>query len=172
MNADRDRLPGLQFRQSGPEDRAAIRAVETRAFGRPDEADLSAALLAGPTETLSLVAEEERRILGHLLFSRLEGADRALALAPLAVDPDFQRRHIGSGLVRQGLELARMRGWRAVFVLGEPDYYGRFGFRSELAAGADVPWRGPYFQALGLVDGALAGWSGELTYAEPFSRLE
>ena len=68
--------------------------------------------------------------------------------------------------------IARERGWRSVFVLGDPAFYMRLGFRRDLAAGAVVPWAGPSFQALELVPGSLAGWSGLLRYPAAFGQGE
>ncbi|WP_158285651.1 GNAT family N-acetyltransferase [Pseudohoeflea suaedae] len=161
----------ITFRDSAPEEDAAIRELEARAFGREEEADLALDLMAGPVETLSLVAVREGRLVGHLLFSRIEGPERCLALAPLAVDPDFREMYVGTELVRHGLKRAREAGWKSVFVLGEPNYYGRFGFRSELADPAVVEWQGPFLLAMELEPDALAGWSGPLVYPEPFSKV-
>lgn len=161
----------ITFRDSAPEEDAAIHELAALAFGRPEEADLAISLIAGPAETLSIVAEREGKIVGHVLFSRLDGPDKCLALAPLAVDPEFREMYVGTELVRHGLERARQAGWKSVFVLGEPDYYCRFGFRSKLADPAVVAWQGPYLLALELEKGALAGWSGPLVYPEPFTNL-
>lgn len=159
------------FRPSTGADLPGIRHVEERAFGRPGEANLSAALIAAPVETISIVAEHASGIVGHVLLSRLEGAKQALALAPLSVDPDWQEMQLGTQLVRTALTAARADGWKSVFVLGPPDYYCRFGFRSDLADAAEVPWQGPHFLAIELERNALAGWSGPLTYAPPFMDL-
>ncbi|PWV98348.1 putative acetyltransferase [Hoeflea marina] len=167
MTGGRMTAARTRFRESEAGDRAAIRRVEELAFGRPGEADLSEQLLASPAETLSLVALLGERVIGHVLLSRLEGPDQALALRPLAVDPKFQEMQIGTRLVGEALELARGRGWRSVFVHGHPDYYCRFGFRSRLAEGAEIDRQGPRFLALELVAGALAGWHGELDYPGP-----
>lgn len=159
------------FRPSTEADLPSIRRVEERAFGRPGEADLSAALIAAPVETISIVAEHASGVVGHVLLSRVEGPRQALALAPLSVDPDWQEMQVGTQLVRTALAAARAGGWKSVFVLGQPDYYCRFGFRSALADAAEVPWQGPHFLAIELEKGALAGWAGPLTYAPPFMDL-
>lgn len=160
------------FRRSTEGDLSGIRRVEERAFGRPDEANLSAALIAAAAvDTISVVAEHGGAVIGHVLLSRLDGAPAALALAPLSVDPDFQEMQVGTELVRVALAAAREGGWKSVFVLGAPDYYCRFGFRSSLADAADVPWQGPHFMALELEKGVLSGWSGPLVYAPPFMDL-
>jgi len=161
----------ITFRDSAPEEDSVIHSLAAHAFGRSEEADLALDLMVGPVETLSLVAVRDDRIVGHVLFSRVEGPSKCLALAPLAVDPDFREMYVGTELVRHGLKRAREAGWKSVFVLGEPNYYCRFGFRSELADPAVVEWQGPYLLALELKPDALAGWSGPLVYPEPFSRL-
>lgn len=160
-----------EIRQSRDEDLRAIRSVVERAFERRAEADLVEALLDEPVATISLVAEEGGSIVGHVLFSELGGLDGAMALAPVAVAPERQKRGIGSTLIASALAAAGGKGYRAVFVLGEPAYYGRFGFRAELAAGADVPWKGRYFMAIELVPGALEGFCGPLTYPAAFEAL-
>lgn len=120
-------------------------AVHEAAFGQPDEARLTAALLDDPTAapTLSLLAEEEGDAVGHVLFTaaRIEGAPtlRAALLAPLAVAPDAQGRGVGSALVRAGLERLQEAGVDLVCVLGDPAYYGRFGFRRALPEGPRPP---------------------------------
>jgi putative acetyltransferase len=162
---------GIHIRESTLSDTAAICAMVERAFGGAAEAELVAALLDDSVATLSLVAEENGVIVGHVLLSGLEGSGSAMALAPLAVEPGRQKKGIGSALVRAALAEARQRGRCAIFVLGDPGYYGRFGFRSDLAEGADVPWRGPAFMAIELVPGALEGFKGKLVYAAPFAAL-
>ena len=141
-------------------DHAAIAEVLTAAFGRPDEAALVARLRANEDTLFELVAEEDGEIAGHILFSRL-WADRFElygALAPLAVHPGRHRQGLGSKLVRTSLEYAREFGCHGVLVLGDPDYYGRFGFSADAAREISAPYRGlPAFQALALEDDAFSG---------------
>jgi putative acetyltransferase len=103
----------------------------------------------------------------------VEGGIPALALAPLAVRPDFQNQGIGSALVREGLEAARLLGHRIVIVVGDPAYYGRFGFSPArplgLVPSLDVP--GDAFMAIELVPGALAGVKGEVVYPAVFHTV-
>jgi len=160
-----------EIRECRGDDLGAIRSVVEKAFGRRAEADLVEALLAESIATISLVAEEEARIVGHVLLSELGGLDKAMALSPVAVTPRRQKHGIGSALVAAALAAAGDAGYRAVFVLGDPAYYGRFGFRADLAEGADVPWPGPHFMAIELVPGALEGFCGRLTYPAPFEAL-
>ncbi len=83
---------------------------------------------------ISLVAEEQGAIVGHILLSRLVAPVRALALAPLAVAPGRQGSGVGSGLVRAAIDRARQGCWQAIFGLGEVDYSGRLGFDGASAA--------------------------------------
>jgi len=141
-------------------DHAAIADVVSAAFGRGDEAELVARLREGGDALFELVAMEDGVVAGHVLFSRLWVDDTRLyaALAPLAVAPARQGSGLGSALVRAGIESARDFGCHGVLVLGEPAYYGRFGFSAEDAGTVSSPFRGlAAFQALALEAGAFAG---------------
>lgn len=161
-------------------DAPAIDAVVRAAFGRGAEADLVGRLRAEPGPLLSLVAVKGGRIAGHVALSqvRLEGdtdprSPRLLGLAPVSVDPPFQRAGLGARLVREALARAPALGAAAVVVLGDPAYYGRFGFRPAARLGlgyADAPFA-EAFQALELAGGALAGRRGLVRYAAAFDPL-
>ncbi len=140
-----------------PADRDAVRAINTEAFGRPDEADLVEALQDAGLELASLVAEADGAPVGHILFTWLEtqGPLKAAALAPMAVRPGHQKRGVGAALIAAGLEAARRAGAHAVIVLGHPEYYPRFGFSAALAERVDAPFSGEAFMALELLPGAL-----------------
>lgn len=166
----------LRLRPETPADQAAIHALHAEAFGQEAEARLVDELRAEGFATLSLVAVAGVRVIGHVLFSPLEivletESVRALALAPVGVLPDWQRRGVGSALIQEGLAQAARAGERIVIVLGEPGYYRRFGFRPELTAALESPYAGEYFMALELSPGALEGVAGKVRYAAPFERL-
>jgi putative acetyltransferase len=140
-------------------DHAAIAGVIEAAFGREDEARLVSQLRADGDTVLELVAVEDDRVAGHILFSRLWADHHGLfaALAPLAVTPERQRTGLGSALVRAGLDAVREFGCHGVLVLGDPAYYGRFGFAAAHAAAIACPFRGlAAFQALPLEPDAFA----------------
>jgi putative acetyltransferase len=165
--------PRLVIREETTADLAAVHEVNRLAFGRDDEANLVDALRAGQYTRLSLVAERDGAVIGHLLFSRLPietatGTVEALALAPVAVLPGYQRQGVGSRLIRCGLAVCRQRGHRIVVVLGHGEYYPRFGFSAGLAERLRSPFPGPHFMALELVPGALAGVGGDVRYPPPF----
>jgi putative acetyltransferase len=172
-------VASFQVRPANEADAAAIWEVHEAAFGQPLEARLVAALSAGGHERVSLVAEQDGQIVGHVLCSELHlnsaeqtpgaSAVRTLGLAPLAVLPDHQRQGIGSRLVTKSLQEAQRAGWRLVFVLGEPDYYTRFGFSPVLAQQFTCTYACPAFMAIALHPDAAV--EGTITYPPPFADL-
>ena len=166
----------MTVRPETPDDADAVRDVVRRALGQDDEADLVRGLLADGDVIASLVAVADDQIVGHVLFSRLqirgEGATMtAAALAPLSVLPSYERRGIGSALVKEGLRLLRQAGESVVVVVGDPRYYTRFGFAAECAGNLRSAYSGPAFMALELRPGALQGLEGEVVYPAAFGRL-
>ena len=122
----------MRIRREESQDVQQIRAVNVAAFGTDAEATIVDALRSEAAHSVSLVAEDDGQLVGHIMFSpvRIDGAPdlRAMALAPMAVIPLRQRLGIGGALVREGLEECRRAGAGAVFVVGHPSYYPRFGF--------------------------------------------
>lgn len=166
-------IRGLVIRPAKKSDRDAIRAVETAAFAGDGEARLVDELVADGDVVLELVATHEGELVGHLLFSRLKlvgegGETDAVALAPLAVDPDSQRTRIGSALVEHAHGVLEQQGEVLSIVLGDPAYYGRFGYSHERAAGFASDYQCDALQALAWGE---APATGQLVYAPAFSRL-
>ena len=168
----------MLIREETPEDREVIRAVNRLAFGGEIEGQLIDRLRADGDVLLSLVAQVDGEVVGHILFSKLKaetsgGSIKAAALAPMAVTPEFQGRGIGTALVERGLALCRERGYTAVVVLGHPAYYPRFGFSAQKGQSLSSPYSeaGDANMALELVPGALAGVSGSVRYPEAFAAL-
>jgi putative acetyltransferase len=165
-----------KIRTENPADGPAVSAVIRQAFGGDDEVRLVERLRDGGWTRLALVAELDRQIVGHLLFSELSivtssGTVTALALAPLAVLPEYQSQGIGTALTHHGLDLCRQQGHAIVIVLGHPHYYPRFGFSAQLARPLDTPYAGDSFMALELVPGAVTGIRGRVEYPPPFSEV-
>lgn len=164
----------MTTRPETPADQAAITEINRLAFGHEAEAKLVVGLRDGGFVRLSLVAEVEGQIVGHILFSRLPiftetGVVDALALAPMAVIPSHQRRGIGTKLVEEGLRACRAAGHKIVLVLGHPAFYPRFGFSASLAVPLSSPFSGgDSWMAMELVPGALAEVVGRVEYAGPF----
>jgi putative acetyltransferase len=169
----------MELRMERPADRDAVREVHLRAFGGQGKAvaDLVDALRATipPGRGLSLVAEREDEVVGHVMFTRsLLDAPRRLVevrvLSPLAVRPAYHRKGVGSALVRAGLRAMTERGVPLVFLEGSPGYYPRFGF----APGGELGFRKPSlripdtaFQVVRLP--AYQPWmTGTLVYAQVF----
>jgi len=153
-------------------DDGAIKRLNDAAFGGTYESRLVEDLRAAGLAAVELVADEQA-VIGHILFSALDvtvaGAPvRALALAPMSVQPGRQRGGIGSALVRAGLEQARVQGWHAVIVLGHREYYPRFGFSAALTQPLEAPFSGDAFMALELVPNALNGRAGRVVYPPAF----
>jgi len=170
----------VQIRPETPADCLAIRAVNEQAFGRPKEARIVDAVRESPffIPDLSLVAESDGEIVGHVLFSRGKvegeaGTWELLALGPVAVRPSCQRQGIGSRLIRAGLERAIELGHRGVFLIGHPTFYPRYGFTSARAFGLELPFEVPdeVFMALPLWPGALAGVRGSVVYPPAFIEV-
>jgi putative acetyltransferase len=151
-------------------DEAAVASVVARAFGQADEARLVEQLRADGDAAISLVALLDDLVVGHVMLSRMLAPFRALGLAPLSVEPEHQRTGIGRALVGEALSLAGKQGWEAVFVLGDPAYYGRFGFRVDLARGFLSPYAGPHLMALPLRE-RLPADEGGVDYAPAFASL-
>ncbi len=158
-------------RDETPGDHEAVRAVVSAAFGQDGEAGLVSALHQAGDAIIALAAEEDGRVVGHVLLSRMAAPFPALALAPVSVAPDRQGLGIGSALVRAALERARSEGWVGVFVLGDPGYYTRFGFSIAAAAGFSSPYAGPHFMLLALTE-PLPASEGELRHAPAFGALD
>ncbi len=167
----------MHIRQEDRADRAAVHAVNRAAFGTSAEAHLVDLLRPKAGKLVSLVAEVDDTVVGHVLFSpvSLSAHDNLniMGLGPMAVAPDHQRKGIGSALVREGLEQCKQLGCQAVVVLGHAEYYPRFGFvpaaRYAIRSEFDVPE--DVFMIAELVAGALRGASGVVRYDEAFGSV-
>lgn len=190
----------MRISKEFPGDREPIRRVIAEAFddgGDPEEC-FEAKIVEACRDAerfdpgLSIVARDGRVVVGHALFTPVwvesdeevsvgsesvgsgsEGWEVVLALAPIAVAPHRQGEGIGSRLVREGFDRARKRGYRAVVLHGDPEYYGRFGFVPAESRGIENPLDTPSeeFQVAELVSGGLDGIDGPIRYLEPFREL-
>lgn len=166
------------IRNEQPSDIKAIAAITAAAFtnhpvGRNTEPFIIAALRAAGALSLSLIAEMEGRVVGHIAFSPVTISGRECGwygLGPISVAPDMQRRGIGSALVREGLERLRKSGAQGCALVGDPGFYARFGFRNipQLTLAGVPP---EFFLALPLEAGAV--WEdgdprGEVAFHEGF----
>jgi putative acetyltransferase len=162
------------IRPERPEDVASIDAVLRAAFPQAAEADLVRRLRADGDLALSLVAEENGTIIGHAGFVPVilqpDPGYRSWGLAPLSVIPSRQGQGIGSALTEAGLDHADKAGIGLVLVLGDQNYYGRFGFDTTMAAAIEVAWAGPYFAGLALRE--LPQPRGRAGYPAAFSVFD
>ena len=151
-----------------------IYMIYVAAFEQSAEADIVQRMHKDGDLILSLIAYNDHPA-GHIAYSHLRLHEapsiKACVLAPLAVVPSFQKQGIGTELVRHSLERLRDDGYDLVVVLGEPHYYGRFGFDPKLAEKLKTPYDGPYLQALALTDKGM-GAHGPVSYARAFAELK
>lgn len=166
-------MTGLLVREATKDDRGAIRRVEELAFGGMGEATLVDGLVAGGAVVLELVAERDGAIVGHLLFSRIaveDGGRRfpAVALAPAAVLPELQGKGVGRAMIEDAHRRLADAGETLSVVLGDPAYYGRFGYAHDRAAAFDSLYQCEALQALAWGD---APSTGRLVYAPAFEGL-
>ena len=166
----------MLIRAEDPGDWGAVRAVNVAAFETPLEANLVDALRGQAKPCVSLVAEDEGAVVGHIMFSpvTLSGhpALGIMGLAPMAVSPAHQRKGIGAALVRAGLEQCRQLDVGAVVVLGHPAFYPRFGFVPATRFGIVCEYEVPedLFMVMELGAGFLRSAAGTIKYHAAFSE--
>lgn len=165
----------IEVRESQPSDLAAIETLYPDAFPDEDLLPVVRDLLKEDAIVLSLVAMADGALAGHVVFTEcgLAGRpDKVALLGPLAVASARQRRGIGSALVRAGLQHLEAAGTSQVYVLGDPAYYGRFGFESDDGVAPPYPlpeeWQGAW-QSLGL-GGNKPPLQGELSVPRPWRQ--
>jgi putative acetyltransferase len=167
----------LSIRPEEPGDINALDRIHRAAFGREDEGDLVRRLREADQLIISLVATVGEHPVGHIAFSPvspgIEGCRmEPLGLGPVGVDPEHERRGIASRLVQAGLDEARRLGVPYLAVLGEPHFYGRFGFRAVTSLGLKDPFHADAaFQAMALEGGQLPQAGSEIRYAPAFDVL-
>lgn len=165
----------MEIRKETEKDFSEVFQVVASAFENESEAKL-VERLRNVEPFISLVAEKDGRIVGHIAFSAVTLDDEPtdfLGLAPMAVAPEFQNQGIGSRLVREGLKICADAGFTAVFVLGHPEYYPRFGFETAKLLGFSCEYPAPdeAFMVLELEKGALDGRKGLIKYRPEFAEV-
>lgn len=169
---------GFEVRRETIADRPGVYAVHTAAFGRDTEAEIVTTLRLASKAYRGFVVDEELRVIGHAVLSEVtleqDGGVSGVGLAPVAVAPGHQGTGVGSALVRAALDEARRSGAAFVVVLGEPAYYGRFGFRPASTFGLRCEYdkAGNAFQCVELTPGALRQVKGLVRYRPEFSSAE
>jgi putative acetyltransferase len=162
-------------RPEQPQDVDGIRAVLLDAFDGPAEAGLVDTLRDSDAwlPALSVVAVDGSIVVAHALLTRvlLDGAP-AVALGPVGVSASRQRQGLGSAVIRYALDAAARQGETFVSVLGDPDYYARFGFVPAARYGVTGAWSqfGDPWQAL-VLPGAATPAPGEIVHPRPWHDL-
>jgi putative acetyltransferase len=166
----------IKIREESKGDYDAVRIVNDRAFGTPEEGGIVDTLREVCRDTLSLVAVSDGKIVGHIFFSpatidHQDGQVTGMGLAPMAVLPEFQKQGIGSLLVKEGLRRIEESGCPFIIVVGHPGYYTRFGFERGSKYGLKCQWDSvpdEGFMVLILDKSTMAGISGVAKYRSEF----
>ena len=172
--------PEILIRHETPDDYESITQINNAAFGRKNESLLVENLRKTTlfNTQLSLVAEYYSRLIGHILFYPVKiknnrGGFEMLALAPMSVLPEFQKKGVGAMLIRRGLKIAKELGYKSVNVLGHAEYYPKFGFEPANKWGIRPPFpvEDIYFMAQELVPEALENTGGVVVYPDEFNDV-
>jgi putative acetyltransferase len=170
----------ISIRPEQIQDVAAISQVNNLAFEGENESKLVEAIRESEffIPELSLVAIHNNKVIGHILFSIVsieteEAHVPTLALAPMAVRPDFQKQGIGSSLVKEGLQKCRQLGYEHAAVLGHPEFYTKFGFTPSVTKGIEAPFPVPeeVFMVIELQEGSLDSIRGKVKYPPAFGAV-
>jgi len=168
----------MNVRAEKKEDIVNVWKINAEAFQTIEEADLVNALRDSGTSYISLVYEKNEELVGHILFTpvKLIGEPsnlKLMGLAPMAVIPNLQNKGIGSSLIKAGIQQCINDGYDAVFVLGHPDYYPKFGFVPSVKYGIKSEYDVPdnVFMALELKEGVLNEAQGTIKYHEAFGSV-
>lgn len=168
-------IDNIEIRESLPDDVTPIEKLYPKAFPEEDLLPVVRELLGEQSIVLSLVAVADDALAGHAIFTTCSIAgspEKVALLGPLAVDPARQRQGVGSAIVGAGLRQLEVAGMSRVYVLGDPAYYGRFGFAPENDVTPPYPlpedWRGAW-QSLSLRGGGRP-LRGALSVPRPWRR--
>jgi putative acetyltransferase len=164
----------VEIREERPEDIAAIRDVNNRAFGQEQESNIVDALRSNGGVLLSLVATLVGHVVGHILYSPASvGTVTGSALGPMAVVPEHQRQGIGCELIETGNRTLKNSGCPFIIVLGHATYYPRFGFTPASTHNIKCEWDVPddVFMLLVLDEQKMPGVSGLAKYRDEFSSV-
>lgn len=166
------------IRQEKVEDINDVYRVVQKAFEKADYSDHDEHNLVNRLRhstnyipELSLVAEYENKIVGHILFTEITVGDHTLiALAPVAVLPEMQGKGIGKLLITEGHKIATQLGYKSSIVLGHDKYYPKLGYKKASQYGIEAPFEvaETNFMAIELMDGALSDVHGVVEYAKEF----
>ena len=124
---------------------------------------------------LSIVAAAGNEIVGHILFTKIKvrgesEVAESLALAPVSVKPNYQRKSIGSSLIKEGHRIGKDLGFESVILIGHAQYYPRFGYERASKYGIELPFDAPdeNCMVVRLAENALTGVKGLVEYPKEF----
>lgn len=173
-------MEDLEIKIASPKQFPEIREIVRIAFGQPAEARLVDMIRNSDNylPAMDLVAEKDGQVAGHIMLSKIglqceDGIIDVLGVAPLSVNPAFQKIGLGRRLMEESLRVARRTSFPAVFVLGEPDFYNRFGFEpsSKWEIRSPYPVGEDFFMALELQEDSLLGLGGIIQYPDYFKEV-
>ncbi|UCG71217.1 MAG: N-acetyltransferase [Thermoplasmata archaeon] len=170
----------VKIRQEQKSDHQKVYDINKQAFNQENESKLIEKIRNGENfvPELSLVAELNGEIVGHILFSKIkiigDAEYESLSLAPMAVAPKHQKQGIGGELVKTGLETAKKLGFESVILVGHSDYYPRFGLKKSSLWGIKCPFEVPdeAFMAIELVEDSLKNKKGYVQFPKEFMEVE
>lgn len=134
------------------------------------EAELVSKLRQDGDDIVELVAVMKGVVVGHIMLSKMRSPIKSLGLAPVSVAPEYQRKGIGSALIITAIAQAKTSHWESIFVLGDLNYYSKFGFKENTAKPYSSPYAGPHFGAIELTKNSLQK-EGIAEYAKAFSSI-
>ena len=172
------------LRQENKNDHKEVFSVIEKAFKEAEFADYTEQFLVERLRKsdafipeLSIVAEIDRKIVGHILLTKLKIKNKSnefnsLALAPVSVLPEYQGKGIGGKLIIDSHKKAKELGYNSIILLGHEKYYPRFGYQQADKFGIDLPFEAPNenFMAIELVEGGLNGVNGMVEYSKEFNE--
>ena len=170
----------INIRKETEKDYEDIKSVNDKAFGQENEGKIVENLRKNEKyiSDLSLVAEIDNKIVGHILFFPIKVISQkneyeTLSLAPMSVLPNYQKMGIGLKLIAYGIKAAKKAGYTSIIVLGHSDYYPRFGFVPASTFGIKPPFEVPdtAFMALELLPNSLKGKQGTVKYPKEYNEV-
>ncbi len=172
----------IQLRQETPADHPTVASIIREAFKTEPHSDQTEHLLVERLRQsdafipeLSIIAEVEGKICGHVLVTKIEIVNGeqmfpSLALAPVAVHPNHQKKGIGGALIKEAHRVAKEAGFLSIVLLGHDQYYPRFGYQRCSQFGIQLPFEAPdeNCMVIELVENGLQGVSGMVQYSKAF----
>jgi len=161
----------VKVRNESPSDAAIVYDVIRAAFGREDEARLVQTLHKNGNSAVAVMGVLDDKVVAHCVLAKLVSPKDCLGLGPVSVLPEYQNQGIGKRIIGKTLRQAQASGWNGVFVLGDPDYYERFGFSYEMASTFPAPFPREYFMAKELRPDSLRGRCEPVEYPPAYHEL-